>query len=133
MSKAITKSETWRHRSASYATHGSRKGINLLGWDVASLPEELTDQQRIDAIQQHKKWLECELVRAKASGASKERIKDLGIAINHANMEVNKIRPGFDGRDLNHWIIDVLKPRFTKSEWDRIVREALALRSRQEK
>lgn len=131
MSKAITLNSNWQSRSASFSTHASRKGVNLLGWDCI-LEESMDDEQKRAALGAHRQFLERQLEASKAVGDLRA-IRRLGQEIAHTNQRINEIRPCRRARDLSNYIVDILKPRMTKSEWQRVVDEAYRLKAAAEK
>ncbi|MBN3848642.1 hypothetical protein G3N58_17695 [Paraburkholderia sp. Ac-20342] len=130
MSKAITLNSAWQSRSASFSTHASRKGVNLLGWDC-EIDESMTDEQKREALGAHRKYLETVLARFRVSG-NRDGIRLIGQKIAQTNAQINAIRPCRHDRDLSHYIVDILKSRVTKSEWQRIGAEARLLKDREE-
>ncbi|WP_146129393.1 hypothetical protein [Burkholderia gladioli] len=125
MSKALTRNSTWQRRSGSFATHGARTGVNLLGWDCV-VDESMDGTQKRDALSAHRRYLEGELAKAKDVG-DREAIAILGQKINETCLKASAIRRCRKDRGLSNYILDILKPRYSRAEWDRIVREARSI------
>jgi len=124
MSKAITNSAAWRGRVASFSTHGSRSGVNLLGWD-AFYKESLSVTQERECILKALKSEEAK--RLQLAPDSTEYAKaGYRIASLTAELKALKEKIGIVKKyqDLGDFLVKMFKERVTKAEWDIIVAEA---------
>lgn len=133
MSKAMHKGQAFISRSASFSTHGSRSGLNLLGWGER---EAMSDIQKRDAALARLNQVRVELVAMKEQKAAGRVFNDSAFA---QKLRLLKGEHGRlcqfladikrDGkqemRHLAHYIVDVIKERVTKPEWELILKEAL--------
>lgn len=124
MSKAIINSETWRSRSASHSTHGSRGGLNLLGWD-ALVREVLSLEQQRDSLL--KALRAAELARVSMDPESPEHAH-VGARINSICHQLRAIKAkGVVAKryqNVGDHLITIFKERVTRVEWHLIVAEA---------
>jgi len=120
MSKALTKNACWLSRSCGYSTHGSKRGVVLLGWEEK---EWLSPEQERKALAAYIKRIEAVLSSAellpgqRVAACAAKRV---------AEERMHKIRPQlrkvFVG--LSSFIIEVLKEQIPKAQYEAAVAEA---------
>ena len=117
MSKAIAKNGQWQARVASFSTHSSRKGVNLLGWDKL-VEESMTPQQERDVLV---KWQEA-YRELPAELRKREDLKEMyaKACIRTAQLRGRPPR----ARELESFILDVVKEEVSTPTWTRWVAEA---------
>lgn len=118
MSLTNTTKSQFMKREASFSTRGSRRGGNLLGWEV---DEKLNNEEKRDCLVQHVKQLQ-EQVKLYPKG-SEER-KALGQKLKEVNDQINQIRPARKTPGIEKYVIDVLRDRCSRVEFNRIFNEA---------
>lgn len=126
MSKALTHETHYRARTGSHATKGSKRGVNLLGWDFEQ--EWMScDQERaalIARVQQlqdmftHRSHMLTPAQRA-ALGQEQIRLQD----------RIRAIRPKMQsltrGMDVQRFHMEALKERVSPIVWRETYEEAL--------
>ena len=120
MSKATTNSETWRSRSACFSTHGSRRGVNLLGWDSGAV-EDMTPEQERQALQARARQLHQILADRSLKRAQRQPYIAEFVAV---NARINEIRPYLKTPGIEKFVLDVLRERLSKQEWKALFDEA---------
>lgn len=132
MSKAMHKGQAFISRSASFSTHGSRSGLNLLGWGER---EAMSDIQKRDAALARLNQVRVELVAMKEQKAAGRVFNEPAFAQKLRSLKGEHGRLcqfladiKRDGRQemrhLAHYLVDVIKERLTKPEWEILLREA---------
>lgn len=134
MHKNSTASKQFMNRSGSYSTHGSRTGRNLLGWEE---PEEMTDEQKRESAASAKRNIDAQIsalsAEIKEGGGTRLEHKlklDKRDALRSAATELGFVlrelainrRPRHV--DLGECIIEIIKSRITKPEWEIILKQA---------
>lgn len=121
MSKTLTKETTFRERAGSYSTHGSKRGVNLLGWDYMS-EEALTLEQERAALVAATQRIQAALKRP----LPREQYERLGKEQCALQARIAAIRPKLRGifQGLGHFILSEMKGRMTSHEWELLVRDA---------
>lgn len=114
MSKATILNSHWQARTGSFSTHASRKGVNLLGWDAGTV-EEMTPEQERDALVAKLKKLQ--------SLPPHER-KLHGQELAQLAQRIHELRPKMRCKGIENHVMDVLRERLSKVEWDRLMSEA---------
>lgn len=134
MNKGQSQNESFLQRSASFATHGSRSGANLLGWGES---EVLTDTQRREALilakinicsqlsevnKQLKTTLPYKVVQEKAllRRELKEKLDGIEAGLSECKKVLPVVLP-----DMGECIIKLLKERMTRPQWECVIKEAL--------
>ena len=128
MSKALTHETTYRARVASHATKGSKRGVNLLGWDAGE--EQLTCEQERDALVARAKQLNALFSdRDISCRLTKPQRERLGLELKEINERISAIRPRLRSlappREMKDYILDVVRERTSKLEFRAIYEEAL--------
>jgi len=135
MYKSTAASQQFMERSGNFSTHGSRTGRNLLSGGEC---EVMTPTQRRDALVAKHKMLTDEMIQINLQRESavtvrqKQAINSLkktkGIEykklcddIKNANDECGRYSKAVD---LGHFLIEVMRERMTKPEWDMVSKEA---------
>ncbi|WP_144142637.1 hypothetical protein [Paraburkholderia sp. BCC1884] len=124
MSKAVINSETWRDRSASHSTHGSRRGTNLLGWDSIVLEVLSLEHQReslllaLRSTEQLRATLDPESVEYDRAGGRIAYISHQLSEIKAKGVVAKRYQ------NLSDHLIKIFKERVTRAEWKHIVAEA---------
>lgn len=140
MIKNQASSEAFTERSGSFSTHGSRKGINLLGWGEEEI---LTPVERRDALIRAQQKVDSEVVETKArlrTEQSPDEVRALQLLRDEQRDRLSKIHSELAelniqlGRakqkvDLGDYLIKMFKKRVTKHEWACIVAEAKRLQA----
>lgn len=124
MSKAISQNSAWQSRSASFSTHGSRSGVNLLGWDAFHQEALTVNQERdclraaLKAAQRNRDTLEVGSVEYVKAGY---RISELAEQLKALKEKIGVVKKY---QDLGDFLVKMFKERVTKAEWEIIVAEA---------
>lgn len=144
MYKSTARGEQFLTRTGSESTKGSRKGFGLLG---GGEDEVLTPEQQRNALvavlaslRPRLTFLNDEL-KAKRSWKVYQSLKEQRDELVRQQMEiqgrlaeVNQLCKGrYARQDLGHFIIDVVRERMTKPEWEIVMREAKRRYDEQEK
>ena len=119
MYKSTARSEQFYNREGSFSTRPSVRGVNLLGWE---LPEELTEEQKIECLRSRLIYLRSFL---EDGLLTKEQRRIVGQEINQRNSELSILKPRKQMRGLPNIIVDVVKERLSKQEWKAIITEAI--------
>ncbi len=141
MIKSQANGENFMSRSASFSTHGSRTGANLLGWGEK---EVLTPQQQREALLLRRERLTSEIQAVKEMQKQKLHPKvlaqfaaeraDLAKEIAEVDLQLSELRPKKSDRvrpDLGECIIEVVKARMTKPQWAMVMKEAREMYERE--
>lgn len=136
MSKNQAQGEAFVARAGSFSTHGSRTGVNLLGWGEN---ETLTPAQQHDALRLSLKQWGDALVAMKAKLADstisrqeylvlKDRQREVKARVTALIIELRRIKPlistGPKYTELSEYLIAMFKESVTKPRWEAIVKEA---------
>lgn len=135
MKKGQAASEQFFTRTGSFATHASPTGRNLL---INGDPEEMTDQQKLEALKLVVNQLNIALRDAKVAmktarpgWAAKKLLQKYDadkaryIAVNAQLAELRaRIKPDDEKLPLGEYIIEVMRERLSKREWEIIRDEA---------
>ncbi|QTD95626.1 hypothetical protein [Burkholderia anthina] len=124
MSKELINSETWRDRTGSFSTHGSRRGTNLLGWDHLVREVLSLEQQRESLL----KALRAAEEQRKNSEPESAEYEQIGARINSICHQLQAIKKmgavAHKYQNLGDHLIAMFKERVTRVEWMAIVEEA---------
>lgn len=94
-------------------------------YDMPSYPEDLTDEQRREALVAFKKYLSEEILKLHPKSIERKMI---GGQIADVNMQISAIRKKFRGNgDIASRFIDVARKMMTKRDFDLCMREAIRL------
>jgi hypothetical protein len=118
MSLTNTTKTQFKNREASYSTRASRRGGNLLGWEE---DESLSDEARRVCLVLVAKQLQ-EQIRIFDKGSHERKL--MGQKLAEVNGKINEIRPARKTPGIEPYVIDVLRDRLTRTEFDRIFKEA---------
>ena len=118
MSKSIHLNHSFQTRSANFSTHGSRKGINLLGW---SEEEFLNPEQERDALVARAKQLQQIFEEKNYTVRQKSYLVS---EYQYLTKRINEIRPKMKCKGIENYIMDILRETLTKTEWNRLHSEA---------
>lgn len=119
MSKATHLNHVWQTRTASFSTHGSRKGVNLLGWD--GVDEHMTPEQERAALAARAGQLQ-RIFEAKAyAPKDKKRLAD---EFNQITARINYLRPKMRLAGIERFLLDIMRERLSKQEWNAMMQEA---------
>lgn len=123
MSKALTRETTWRERSASFSTHGSRRGVSLLDWHEGR-EEYMSPEQERNALVARVKQLQALFTEGRLSVDERARLGQEQLAL---QTRINEIRPKLRGKfpGVDKFILDVVRERLTKLEFKSIYEEAI--------
>lgn len=118
MNKHTATAQQFIGRVGNSSTKPSARGVNLLGWEEE---EHLTDQQKREALLTAVLGLQARLSEAKGA----ER-KEMGKQISDMNLQIAALKGGnrYNGKTLQSFILDVVKERVPRLEWQRYVKEA---------
>jgi uncharacterized protein YxjI len=83
--------------------------------------EELTDAQRRDSLVARWKYLKGRLPQLPKNCDLRKKIGKEMVAIQN---QITELRPRHKVRGLQEYIVDVLKERYTKYQWEQIIEEA---------
>lgn len=119
MSKSIHLNHSWQTRSANFSTHGSRNGNNLLGWGEK---ESMTPDQERDALVKRSKQIHMIFESKKYKKSEKTA---LAAEFNELNRKINELRPKIKTSNFENYIIEVIKEKISKLEWEMIFQEAM--------
>lgn len=119
MSKSIHLNQSWQTRSANFSTHGSRNGNNLLGWGEKEI---MTPDQERDSLVKRSKQIHMIFESKKYKKSEKVA---LAKEFNELNRKINDLRPKIKTRNFENYIIDVIKEKLSKCEWDIVFSEAM--------
>lgn len=118
MSKLTHQNHAWRTRSASYSTHGSRNGVNLLGWTGE---EHMTPEQERSALAARAKQLQKIFTNKTYKRYEKEQLVQEYQTI---TKRINELRPKLRTPGIEQYVFQVLQETLTKTEYDRLINEA---------
>lgn len=138
MNKVQSDNEAFFTRSGSFATHGARTGVNLLGWGA---PEILTDRQRREALIAARMPIEMEIIGIKESAKRvNSKIAPNVKSARHIELQEkmrlidkelfginSKLNRRAKGDDLGHYIIKAAQAKMTKPQWACVMAEAREL------
>lgn len=123
MQKATNKSLHFRSRNGNFSTHGSRRGVNLLGWDDGT-EEDMTPDQERAALIAHNRRLQDMLKHSELTAVDR---KTIGRDLAASSLRLAELRPQTNkGREvlMERYILDVLRERLPHSTWKSAVDEA---------
>lgn len=133
MNKGQSQNTSFVTRTGSFATHASRTGRNLLGWEE---DEIMSPTEQLDALKKVVSELQSQLTELNAElkatvpfGQHKAKHKlreELKARFTEVSIEIAQVRKLVPDRqeDLGHFIIELMRERLTKPEWDILIREA---------
>lgn len=131
MNKTQGNNESFFNRRGSFSTHGSSKGVNLLGWGEG---EVLNDRQKRDVLIKAKSKIDTELFELKKtrktwSSADIARASNLRLRAGEVLLELSKFKSlrRNRGDDLGDYIIKVCFSKMTRPEWACVMAEAQRL------
>jgi hypothetical protein len=123
MQKATNDSLHFRARAGNFSTHGSRRGVNMLGWDEGTKEDMTPDQERA-ALIAHNRRLQDMLKHGELTAADRKTIgRDLAVS----SLRLSELRPQTKkGREvlMERYILDVLKEVLPHETWKEAVDEA---------
>lgn len=123
MQKATNDSLHFRARTGNFSTHGSRRGVNLLGWDDGK-QEGMTPEQERAALIAHNRRLQDMLKHGELTAADR---KSIGRDLAASSLRLSELRSQTrKGREvlLERYILDVLKESIPHATWKLAVDEA---------
>lgn len=121
MNKATVNNAHWQARAGSFSTHASRTGVNLLGWD-AGTTEHMTPEQERDALKA--RLLQIRAVFESGEPIGKALRKRLGREQFDLQEQMRRIRPKLRTPGIEHYVLDILRERLDKREWNALFEEA---------
>lgn len=131
MKKIQSNNESFMARTASFSTHASRTGINLLGWGDAEL---LDHEQQRQAILAAKKPLDQELeaLNMEFKGALPYKVfqekvarrQEVRAKVTELLALLAALPKKAKGPDMGECIIGILRERMTKPQWAAVIKEA---------
>lgn len=118
---------SYSNRSSSHATKASARGVNLLGWEK---DEEMSLEDQRGALLKRNEFL-----RKSADEESDPSLKkDINKEYTENNRKINEIKKKMGlcrvpnkvrERELQNYILDVVKERVTKPQWKAYVNEGI--------
>ena len=123
MQKATNDSLHFRARAGNFSTHGSRRGVNMLGWDEGTKEDMTPDQERA-ALIAHNRSLQDMLKHRALTAADR---KTIGRDLAASSLRLAELRPQTKkGREvlMERYILDVLKEVLPHEAWKSAVDEA---------
>ena len=125
MSLNITKNFNWQTRSASYSTHGSRKGTNLLGWGNN---EEITSEIRKKSIIARENQIIKQITKLPKTNKKRiELVKELNELKKSRGItfKKGKITKKERGESIRMHLLDVIREEVPKARWAIWMNEAV--------
>lgn len=121
MYKTTAEKQQFYKREGSFSTRPSVRGINLLNWET---PEILTIPEQVECLRIKIRHIQDRLTN---EPLTKEQRKVLGAEHAALSRQIHALQPRKDRPGLGGLILDVVKKKVTKREWDRFVSEAILL------
>lgn len=119
MSKRETQLKHYIARTGSYSTHGTKGGVNLLGWD--NVPENLTPEQEREALVARVKQITEILATDALDG---EQRRQLGALQARLCKRINHIRPKIRFRGLEAFFCDVVREELGPAKYRLLMMDA---------
>ena len=116
--KSTIENYNWQTRTANYSTHGSRTGRNNLGWEE---DEELSLEQKRDCLVKKKKKIVEKIVSLPKKHPERKR---LGKIQHEVEEQIRFLRPKRKSPGVVPFVIDILRERLTRPEFDALFTEA---------
>jgi len=117
MSKAVTTNTHWQKRASQFSTHGSRTGVNLLGWEE---DESMTPEQERDALRAKLHYIDKKLLTMQKGTERKK----LGRVKHDLQERMNHLRPKTRCNGIEQYVMDVLRDELTKFQFDLLMSKA---------
>lgn len=117
MSKAEIKNYNWQNRTAQFSTHGSRKGVNLLGWEEV---EYMSPEQEREALVARVKFVDAMLLIETNKAAKKE----WGKHKHDLCLRINKLRPKTRMPEITNYVMDVLREELSTFQFNLLMKKA---------
>lgn len=120
MNKNTANAQQFIGRVGNASTKPSARGVNLLGWER---------EEKLSPAQQRQALVAAVLgMQAQLKTATKAEKKALGQRICELNLQIKEMKPAvrFEGRDVQSFIIDVVKENTPRLTWQRYMKEAEA-------
>lgn len=107
-------------RASEYATRGSRRGVNLLGWEE---PEQMTAEQERQALVRKLQSLRAVVITLPKNSQDRKMV---GAEISDLQDAIRALRPKLKGgKSVQQHLIDIVRERSTVPEWNRLMAEAV--------
>jgi hypothetical protein len=116
MQKATNDSTHFCERSGSFSTHGSRRGVNMLGWDLGVEEQMTPKQERAALIASNQRFLHM-LPHTPLTAAERKDIKEKVSASNLRLSELRPLRKTAHREFVSAFVLDALKEVVPHAMW----------------